>query len=82
MKPHPWYAGAVDKSQLSGGDFISNFGPEEGHAEYSFTAEKAGAYTFWVRANPVVDPKLDYQLNGGDWVPDRFQQQDGRDQYC
>jgi len=72
MKPHVWYAGAVNKEELSGGEFISNFGPDEGHAEYNFTAPAAGSYTFWIRANPVGDPKLDYQLNGGDWVPVDF----------
>jgi len=69
MKPHPWYAGAVNKAELSGGEFISNFGPEEGHADYKFDIAQAGSYVFWIRANPVGDPKLDYQLNGGDWVP-------------
>ena len=33
---------------------------------------QAGAYTFWIRANPVGSPKLDYQLNGGDWAPVDF----------
>jgi hypothetical protein len=72
MKPHPWYAGAVNKAELSGGDFISNFSPEEGHAEYQFHADQAGSYTFWIRANPIGDPKLDYQLNGGESVPVDF----------
>ncbi|MCE0498614.1 MAG: hypothetical protein LV481_11780 [Methylacidiphilales bacterium] len=72
MKPHPWYAGQVDKALLSGGDFISNFGPQEGLATYQVNAVQAGTYTFWIRANPVGDPKLDYQLNGADWVPVDF----------
>jgi hypothetical protein len=72
MQPHPWYAGAVDKSQLSGGDFISNFSPQEGDAEYQFAAARAGTYDFWIRANPVGDPLLDYQLNGGAWTPVNF----------
>jgi hypothetical protein len=72
MQPHPWYAGAVDKAQLSGGDFISNFGPQEGRAEYPFSAARAGTYDFWIRANPVGDPRLDYQLNGGAWTPVNF----------
>jgi hypothetical protein len=65
MKPNPWYGGAVNKAELSGGDFISNFSPEEGHADYQFNAAQAGSYTFWIRANPIGDPKLEYQLNGG-----------------
>ena len=68
MTPHPWYAGQVNKSLLSGGDFISNFSPNEGDAEYKFNADKAGSYTFWIRANPIGDPKLDYQLNGSAWT--------------
>jgi hypothetical protein len=72
MKPHPWYAGAVNKSLLSGGDFISNFSPQEGRADYQFTAPRAGSYTFWIRANPVGQPLLDYQLNGGAWTPVDF----------
>jgi hypothetical protein len=68
MKPHPWYSGAVVKADLSGGDFISNFGPEAGLANYRFDATIAGTYTFWIRANPVGDPKLDYQLDGGNWT--------------
>jgi hypothetical protein len=69
MKPHPWYAGEVDKAELSGGDFISNFGPVEGRADYQFDIPKAGDYAFWIRANPIGEPLLDYQLNGGDWTP-------------
>src|SRR5271163_384268 len=60
MKPHPWYAGQIDKAQLSGGDFISNFGPQEGRADYQFNAAQAGSFTFWIRANPVGNPSLDY----------------------
>jgi hypothetical protein len=72
IKPHPWYSGAVNKALLSGGDFISNFSPQEGHADYAFTVKNAGSYTFWLRANPVGAPLLDYQLNGGAWKPVDF----------
>src|ERR1700677_1519750 len=65
IKPHPWYSGAVNKSLLSGGNFLANFSPQEGHADYNFTAAHAGSYTFWLRANPIGAPLLDYQLNGG-----------------
>ncbi len=68
VKPHPWYGSMVDKSALSGGAFISNFAGQEGHAVYRFTAQQAGDYSFWVRANPVGDAKLDYQINGGQWT--------------
>ncbi len=75
IQPHPWYAGQVNKAQLSGGAFLANFSPQEGHATYNFNAPKDGSYTFWLRANPVGDPKLDYQLNGGAAVPIDFSNQ-------
>ena len=72
IKPHPWYSTMVNKAQLSGGDFLANFSPQEGHAEYQFNAAKAGTYYFWIRANPIGDPKLDYTLNGGTATPIDF----------
>ena len=75
IQPHPWYSEQVNKAQLSGGAFISNFSPQEGHATYNFNVVKDGTYSFWLRGNPVGDPKLDYQLNGGSWVPIDFSQQ-------
>ncbi len=54
MNRHPWWYDQVKKDQLSGGDFISNFDPKKpGLAEYEVVAPEAGAYDFWVRANPV-----------------------------
>jgi hypothetical protein len=72
IKPHPWYSGAVNKALLSSGGFLANFSPQEGHADYQFTAAHAGSYTFWLRANPIGAPLLDYQLNGGAWQPVDF----------
>jgi len=72
IKPHPWYSGAVNKALLSGGDFLANFSPQEGHADYAFTVKNAGSYTFWLRANPIGAPLLDYQLNNGAWKPVDF----------
>lgn len=67
MHRHPWWFDQVKKDVLSGGDWISNFSPKEGVAEYKVEALEAGDYTFWVRADPVQS-KLDYALDGGDWV--------------
>jgi len=65
MHRHPWWYDQVKRDQFSGGDFISNFDEKNaGEAEYRFQAEKAGAYEFWVRANPLM-AKLAYALNGG-----------------
>ena len=72
IKPHPWYSNAVKKDLLSGGDFLANFSPQEGHATYNFTADHAGSYTFWLRANPIGAPLLDYQLNGAAAIPIDF----------
>jgi hypothetical protein len=68
MTKHPWYD-QVKRDQLSGGDFISHFDPAKaGEAEYAVAAPAAGAYDFWVRANPVAS-RLSYKLSGGPWVP-------------
>ncbi len=75
IKPHPWYSGAINKAELSGGDFLANFSPVEGRADYKFTSAQAGTYTFWIRSNPIGDPKLDFQLNGGGWTPIDFKDQ-------
>ncbi len=64
VKRHPWWYDKVNKNELSGGDFISNWGDTPGEIEYSVTAPQAGAYEFWVHANPV-GTKLSYQLNDG-----------------
>jgi hypothetical protein len=64
VKRHPWWYDKVDKSQLSGGDMISNWSDKPGNIEYSVVAPQAGEYDFWVRANPIAT-KLSYQINGG-----------------
>ncbi len=64
VKRHPWWYDKVNKDQLSGGDFISNWSDKPGEIEYAVTAPAAGEYEFWVRANPV-GTKLSYQINGG-----------------
>ena len=48
---HGWYSDAVKKDQLSGGDWVSNFGNADGVAGYDLTIAKDGEYTLWVRAN-------------------------------
>ncbi len=37
VKRHPWWYDKVDKSQLSGGDIISNWSDKPGKIEYSVT---------------------------------------------
>ena len=62
---HPWWYDLVKKQEFSGGDFISNWSDKQaGDLTYQFEAPKAGAYDFWLRANPV-QAKLSFSLNGG-----------------
>ena len=64
---HGWYAGEVRKGELSGGEFISNFGPRAGSAEYDVVIPAAGTWAFWVRANPVMRA-CGWRLDGGAWT--------------
>ncbi|MFN3484215.1 MAG: hypothetical protein ACK44W_01845 [Planctomycetota bacterium] len=68
VQRHGWYD-SVKKTHLSGGDWLSNFGPAEGTAEYEFEVASAGDYAFWVRANPVAGAALSYRLDGKEWKP-------------
>ena len=67
MRPHNWY-GQVKKEVLSGNDWISNFGPDPGEAEYAIEAVEAAEYIFWIRANPVAS-SLSYSIDGGPDAP-------------
>ncbi|HLX60200.1 MAG TPA: hypothetical protein VKX17_02850 [Planctomycetota bacterium] len=64
---HPWWYDKVKTEQLSGGDYISNWGDKPGEAIYEFTADADRNDTFYVRANPV-GTKLSYKLDAGDWT--------------
>nr|MBA3846679.1 hypothetical protein [Planctomycetota bacterium] len=60
-----WYD-SVQKSSLSGDEWLHSFGGSEGLAEYRFQA-KAGEHHFWVRANHIAGAALSWRLNGGEW---------------
>ncbi|QDU56362.1 hypothetical protein Pan181_25710 [Aeoliella mucimassa] len=61
-----WYDD-VKKDSLSGGSWLTNFdNNKQGTAELHFSIDKAGDYTFWLRANPVKS-HLSYQIDDGDW---------------
>ncbi len=62
VKRMPFWYDKVNKSELSGGDFITNWGAQPGEIEYSIAAPAAGEYEFWVRANPQ-GAKLSFRLN-------------------
>jgi hypothetical protein len=66
MNRHRWWYDKVKRSQLSAGDWISNFSDKkEGTADYRFNVPVKGKYAFWVRANPVAT-KLSYRLSAKD----------------
>lgn len=65
---HPQWYDSVKRDELSGGDFISNWGDQPGLLLYQVRAPRAGEYDFWVRANPV-QARLWYGVNGGDLKP-------------
>ena len=63
---HSWY-NSVKTAELSGGEWLSNYGPSPGSAEYEFEIPAAGDHTFWIRANTVAGPAVSYQIDEGDW---------------
>lgn len=52
---HPWWYDQVQKDQLSGGDWLSNFSADAGPgtATYQFRAPKEGSYRLYLRVNPT-----------------------------
>ena len=72
FKTHSWYYD-VTKTGLSGNEALNNY-QNDAQASFEFDAAKKGAYNFWVRANPVAGPKMEYQLNGGSWKAVSFKQ--------
>ncbi len=66
VQRHPSWYDKVDTNELAGGDFISNWSDKPGEMTYNVAAPAAGAYQFWVRANPTAT-KLSARINGGAW---------------
>ena len=68
MVRHPWWYERVQRTELSGGDFIANFDKDvAGVAEYEVTAAAAGEYTISLRANPV-QATMSLRVNDGEWT--------------
>ena len=64
FKKHGWYDN-VDKSLLSGGEWLSHYDRSaRGEATYKFDVREGGAYTWWLRCN-VSRMTQHYQLDGG-----------------
>ena len=68
MVRHNWYD-SVKKNQLSGKDWLSNFGPKSAEASFKLEIPKDGTYAFWIRANPVAGPLLSYKIGEGEYIP-------------
>ena len=77
VQRHPFWYDKVKKDLLSGGDWLSNFGPKEGIGEYKISVPEDGSYTLWIRANPL-QAKLSYAIGGGDWVAVDFKENRGQ----
>jgi hypothetical protein len=75
VNKHGWYDG-VKKEGMSGGDWLSHYGPQPGEATYKFDAPEAGDYAFWWRGNVSI-AKVDYKLNDGEWTPIAFTEKRG-----
>jgi hypothetical protein len=63
---HNWYD-SVRKNELSGGDWLSHFGSQAAEVGYRVEIQKAGPHQFWIRANPVGSPLMEYRLNDQEW---------------
>jgi len=61
VQRHNWYSDAVKKDQLSGGEWISNYGDHDGVASYDLAVPADGDYTLWVRAN-VIGAALAFEI--------------------
>lgn len=67
FKPHGWYSGAVKKDSLSGDNWLTTFdGPANASATWDVEIPADGAWTLWLRANPV-QAGLEWRLDDGDW---------------
>jgi len=69
VNPHSWYD-SVNKEELSGGGWISNFAKGDdriGTAEYDVKIPVAGSYALWLRAN-LVATKLSLKIGKDDWT--------------
>jgi hypothetical protein len=79
MNRHPWWYDKVKGDVLSGGQWISNFDKaKEGSADYEFQVITPDRYMLWARANPSVDAKLSFKLDGGEWETVSFQDARGQ----
>ncbi len=65
-KRHSWYSN-VRKQELSGGDWLSHFHAEPAEAVYEVVIPASGSYHFWLRANPVGAPQMQYRIGEDQW---------------
>jgi hypothetical protein len=65
LSSNSWYE-SVKKGQLSGGDWVANWGATPGLVDYSVDSPKDGEYTLWVRAN-WIGAALAFKVGDADW---------------
>ena len=69
MNRHPWWYDRVKQTQLSAGDWISNYSKDkQGTAQYGLRIPKTADYTLWLRANPVSSA-MSYKIDQSPWKP-------------
>jgi len=67
FQKHGWYDD-VKKDVLSGGDWLSHYGPRPGEATWAVDVKEGGDYLLWVRCNNLMVTQH-YRIDSGDWVP-------------
>lgn len=72
IQTNGWYSG-VKKDLLSSGGLLAHWGNQIGTASFPIKISKSGAYTLWLRANPVGS-KLEFRL-GDQWEEVDFKNQ-------
>lgn len=63
---HGWYDD-VKKDAMSGGNWLSHYGPQPGEATYALKVAQEGDYTLWVRCNNTYVTQH-YAVDGGAWT--------------
>lgn len=63
---HGWYD-AVKKDVLSGGDWLSHYGPAPAEASWAIDVKQGGDYVLWVRCNNLMVTQH-YRIDQGEWA--------------
>ncbi len=63
---HGWYDD-VKKDVLSGGNWLSHYGPQPGEASWPVEVKEGGEYAFWVRCNNLMVTQH-HRIDQGEWA--------------